>query len=490
MGLHNSKSSVLEESIDPSASDAEKLKKACESLDEGARQALLVALHASAPSPNASVSLVDLLRFVDSQDLMLKGPKQAMDFLGVDISNVENGEDLLSEKGMSPLVRTFPSLDATEEEKDEAIRSMAEFTEWWAQVKKLPNKMREFNLPFPGYLPPFKHLGGTPFDVTDFVTTRYHAWRVAGWNRGNPYANGLLGLPRFHDAFDWWLTNRLEQSCAGKGFVKDVDPRFILVSLVANDGATVENLIKLLESRADASHRKRTIVFGGGDRRLSDQDQKPLCTIAEKWADRILWEAKDVELSLSGPDGAEPLRVETMPIGLTENYYRRIAPQVNNAINSASLDTKTRKPCVLAAWGASASHGGGVDRNESLDTRELADRAATKRPDLIERRRIPWQEYWTELKTYRFILYPQGDGVQSPKYAEALLTLTIPIALRCPAFEDLKSYGLPIVVVDSFEDEVTEENLEKWWAELSPGLHKARERMLVHNYFKEFVRGA
>jgi len=185
-----------------------------------------------------------------------------------------------------------------------------------------------------------------------------------------------------------------------------------------------------------------------------------------------------------------PLRVETMPIGLTENYYRRIAPQVNNAINSASLDTKTRSPCVLAAWGASASHGGGVDRNESLDTRELADRAATKRPDLIERRRIPWQEYWTELKTYRFILYPQGDGVQSPKYAEALLTLTIPIALRCPAFEDLKSYGLPIVVVDSFEDEVTEENLEKWWAELSPGLHKARERMLVHNYFKEFVRGA
>merc|ERR1711908_199521 len=120
-----------------------------------------------------------------------------------------------------------------------------------------------------------------------------------------------------------------------------------------------------------------------------------------------------------------------MPIGLTENYYRRIAPQVNAAINSTSIATKTRQPCVLAAWGASATnHGGAVDRSESIDTRALADELASRCPELVDRRRIPWDQYWTELKTYRFMLYPQGDGVQSPKYAEAILTLVIPIALR------------------------------------------------------------
>ena len=222
------------------------------------------------------------------------------------------------------------------------------------------------------------------------------------------------------------------------------------------------------------------MAFEGGDRRLSDQDPAPLHLLARKWASRVLWEAKDVELTLDSPSG--PVRVETMPIGLTENYYRRIAPQVNAAINSTSIATKTRQPCVLAAWGASAT---GVGRPESIDTRALADELASRRPELVDRRRIPWDQYWAELKTYRFMLYPQGDGVQSPKYAEAILTFVIPIALRCPAFDDLKKSGLPIVVVDSF-DEVTQENLDKWWAEISPTLEEARARMLVDNYVKEF----
>ena len=456
------------------ASDAEKLKSACAALDEGARAALLTALQTSSPREDPSLRLADLMRFVDAQALALQKPLEAVQrFVNLD-------DDPLSPSAVSPLERPFPGADASEEEKDNAVRDMAEFTEWWTRGQG------EFYVPFPGYLPPFKRLGGAPLDVTDFVTTRYHAWRKAGWNRGSPYANGLLGLPRFHDTFDWWLTNSFEQQLMGKGFIRDGDPKRIFVSLVARDGKTVEKLLSLLEKRADPSHRKRTIVFGGGDRRLSDQDPTPLQVLAQKWADRILWEAKDIELILDSARGS--LRVETMPIGLTENYYRRIAPQVNEAINSASIAMKTRTPSVLAAWGASATnHGGAVERSESIDTRARADVLASKRPDLVERRRIAWDQYWSELKTYRFMLYPQGDGVQSPKFAEAILTLVIPIALRCPAFDDLKNFGLPVVVVDSF-DEVTRENLETWWAELSPALEKARARMLVENYVKEFVR--
>lgn len=151
------------------------------------------------------------------------------------------------------------------------------------------------------------------------MTTRYHAWRGAAWNRGSPYANGLLGLPRFHDTFDWWLTNSFEQQVAGKRFMRDGDPTRIFVSLIAPDDKTVGKLLSFLEKRADPSHRKRTIVFGGGDRRLSDQDPSPMRILAQKWADRVLWEAKDVELVLDSPSG--PLHVETMPIGLTERGF-------------------------------------------------------------------------------------------------------------------------------------------------------------------------
>merc|ERR1719310_1385404 len=77
-------------------------------------------------------------------------------------------------------------------------------------------------MPYPGYLPRFQRLSALPLDVTDFATTRYHGWRYFAYNVGNPYANGLLGLPRFHQKFDWWITNEAEMSMFGKGFAPSV----------------------------------------------------------------------------------------------------------------------------------------------------------------------------------------------------------------------------------------------------------------------------
>merc|ERR1712070_173985 len=129
-------------------------------------------------------------------------------------------------------------------------------------------------------------------DATDFVWTRYHGYRITGFNMGNPYANGLLGLPRFHQKFDWWLANEFEMSMFGKGFVpsvledprcgmcevgdklsKDIpnDPRTILCSITAGkiDDNVAARLVEYLQQFADPGHRKRTVVFGGGDRKLS-----------------------------------------------------------------------------------------------------------------------------------------------------------------------------------------------------------------------------
>ena len=63
--------------------------------------------------------------------------------------------------------------------------------------------------------------------------------------------------------------------------------------------------------------------------------------------------------------------------------------------------------------------------------------------------------------------------MQSPKFLEAVLLMTIPITMRYEAFNDLQVYGMPIVLVDSWA-EVTPQNLDKWWVELSPRLAAAR----------------
>ena len=91
----------------------------------------------------------------------------------------------------------------------------------------------------------------------------------------------------------------------------------------------------------------------------------------------------------------------------------------------------------------------------------------------IDERDLPASEYFAELSKYRFLLAPRGNGIQSPKFMEALLVGTIPITKRYAAFEDLVDYGFPMVLVNEW-DEITPASLEQWWQELSPRLSAAR----------------
>ena len=78
---------------------------------------------------------------------------------------------------------------------------------------------------------------------------------------------------------------------------------------------------------------------------------------------------------------------------------------------------------------------------------------------------VPVERYFSVLAQHRFLLAPQGQAIQSPKFLEAVAMMTIPITRRHAAFEDLRAYGMPIVLVDSW-DEVTPAALDAWWAEL------------------------
>merc|ERR1719419_571456 len=124
---------------------------------------------------------------------------------------------------------------------------------------------------------------------------------------------------------------------------------------------------------------------------------------------------------------------------------------------NARLDTKRG---ALAAWGSIWS---GIGSHGAIHGKEAEVlKMFVDREPFIDHRSIDKKLYFTELAKYRFLIAPRGNGIQSPKFMEALLVLTIPITLRYPAFTDLKKYGFPYVLVDSWDD-ITPENLDKWW---------------------------
>ena len=59
--------------------------------------------------------------------------------------------------------------------------------------------------------------------------------------------------------------------------------------------------------------------------------------------------------------------------------------------------------------------------------------------------------YYKQLSKYKYFICPIGNGIQAPKIFECLLVRTIPVVINHPAFQDIKSYGFPILIVDCFE---------------------------------------
>eukprot|EP00958_Prasinococcus_capsulatus_P009890 scaffold957_cov402-Prasinococcus_capsulatus_cf.AAC.11 len=106
----------------------------------------------------------------------------------------------------------------------------------------------------------------------------------------------------------------------------------------------------------------------------------------------------------------------------------------------------------------------------------------------IHHRMVDIHSYFAELSQYKFMIAPRGNGIQSPKFLEAILVFTIPVTKSYACFEQLQSYGFPIVLVDDWHT-ITEAFLESEWARLSPSLPKARwigtNRGVRSLYFQE-----
>ena len=204
---------------------------------------------------------------------------------------------------------------------------------------------------------------------------------------------------------------------------------------------------------------------------LSDRDGPWLSQLTRVWDVRqwrkrfhtIFIEPKDVHAS----------GFETYPKGFTASYMVGREEALLEAVKSGRRDLLNKRH-VLAAWGRR-----GGQTNHTVDALRLErfvkswGNGTNASGWKVEERNLPADQYFAALSKYRFLLAPRGNGVQSPKFIEALLVGTIPITKRYAAFEDLVDYGFPMVLVDDW-DEITPRALDQWWVELSPKLLAAR----------------
>eukprot|EP00415_Alexandrium_ostenfeldii_P002257 UN2257 len=173
--------------------------------------------------------------------------------------------------------------------------------------------------------------------------------------------------------------------------------------------------------------------------------------------------------------------VGTFPIGLNDLYVEMNGPQnIMKAVREASLQKKDKH--VLAAWG---KIWGVLDAKL---TSRMAAQNFTDSSCFVNRTMVDITDYWEALSEHRFLLAPSGSGVQSPKVAEALMVLTIPIVDWSPAWEDMVNDGWPMVLVDDW-NEITPAKLVQWYAELSPKLHAFRLRLTASGAFRDIMKG-
>lgn len=240
----------------------------------------------------------------------------------------------------------------------------------------------------------------------------------------------------------------------------------------------VENKIEIMKDCADDIEDGKLdvtsgdfVVFLGTDHYLSDPGYLKLAKRIGKHFQKTYYEAYDV----MDED------IDVLPIGLSEYYLRfqdwnTLSKLAQNLPPKKSHHASAKAGMVLGAFGAFFN----VENPSRESAGELCKAHASETWLTCET--IPKDKWWSTLRRFRFILNPSGGGVQSSKFYEALLTLTIPICTKEPAFEKLHAKGWPMVLVDDFA-EVEHLNLSKIYQELRPRLESIRQYLHVDAYW-------
>jgi hypothetical protein len=312
------------------------------------------------------------------------------------------------------------------------------------------------------------------------LTAKLQAFRESGKTDAIVKDSQLKKLPRSFQLFDWIVGVETKGDTFKVFNPKSVFIRgsFCRVGAVRPDLAGRNATLKALERMIEIC-TERAEVWGHGlpdtiaaigdcDTHLSTDITLVRELQAACGFKHVYYEALDVE---------PPPWLSVLPIGLT-NYYVSMAGHevVRKVIVDASLEKKS--VMAMSSFNYIWDHFRQVrDSLSEFLQKTCWIRSGSMKPD----------EYWANLANSRFFLSPEGDGVQTPKIIEALLVLTIPIvSTKAVAWRQLKEAGFPLVLVNEWID-VTPENLERWYQELSPKLLAFRGRLLAERRHAELL---
>ena len=185
------------------------------------------------------------------------------------------------------------------------------------------------------------------------------------------------------------------------------------------------------------------LAMGLSDKPLSRLKHRVQRWIASGAFAHIDYEAMDIAL--------EPVR--PLITTLTDRYVLP-SPDITTALIRQLNSPAIKTGGVIASWGTYNPR-----LNLRLGSRKDAQGWVGQHADQwwLKTRTVSPIDYWGYLAQHRFILYPTGAGVQSPKAYEALLVGVIPICLSSvPAFRQLAKEGWPFVTVQGWYQRLTQ----------------------------------
>jgi hypothetical protein len=109
---------------------------------------------------------------------------------------------------------------------------------------------------------------------------------------------------------------------------------------------------------------------------------------------------------------------------------------------------------------------------------------ATLASNGIKNTRLNPNEYFESLPSYKFVISPEGNGIDCHRHYEALIAGCIPIVERNPLIEE-KYRGCPVLYTDDYS-EITPEYLESKYEEIKNGSYDFSKLFL--DYYKHSVQ--
>lgn len=156
----------------------------------------------------------------------------------------------------------------------------------------------------------------------------------------------------------------------------------------------------------------------------------------------IYFEAKDIEYK----------NVKTIPMGMNKSYLLKNGgnKEVLNTINQSNM---FKKYLITTAYGHIWS-----GLNNELNERKNLTTFCNKTKWITKQTWNPL-EYYSKLSEYKYFIVPIGNGIQRPAIFECFLVKTVPVVIKNHVFEDIQSYGYPLLIINNF-NELTERFLE------------------------------